>query len=290
MTDPINLDANANVVASALAAAEEHALVLDHQADGHLIVVAHPTDRQIQKLDLEQYLPAPTRQRGTIRALTAEGFVDAFAHRARGADDSVAAVYADIDNVKLVAVLNDDEAGATGWGDHRITYQPQHTPEWNHWVKRQGLHPQDKFAEALEGGELEIRNPSATVMLDLAQTFHASTTAKFKQAGRLKDGRTQLVYEEEIEAKAGEGEGIVDIPDSFTIEVRPFYGAEPVEVRCRLRYRLERGTLAIGYTIIRPDEIVRDSFVADVVGHVREALAGFPVVEAIPADPITPGR
>lgn len=273
-------------VAAALAAAEEHAQVLPDVEDGNLLIVARRTDRAIDTLDLERFLPAPTRPRGTVQALTAQGFVDAFTHRT--VDETPAVVYADVDAVRLVAVLNDDEADRPGWRDHRITYEPLLTPEWRHWAGHQGLGSQERFAQALEDGETEIRKPSATKMLELAQTFHASVGAKFKQAGRLRDGRTQLVYEEEIEATAGDG--MAEIPDTFTIEVRPFYGAKPVEVVCRLRYRLERGQLVIGYTIQRPDEIVRTSFETDVVGRVRDQLKGSPVIEASPADALQAGR
>jgi uncharacterized protein YfdQ (DUF2303 family) len=221
-----------------------------------------------------------------VKALTADGFVSAFDRRT--SDTTPATSYADIDNVRLVAVLNDDEDDQAGWRDHRITYQPQLTPEWKHWTASQGLGTQDRFARAIEDGETEIRNPSPTLMLDLAQTFTASVGAKFKKAGRLKDGRTQLTYEEEIEATAGEG--MAEIPDSFVIEVRPFFGAEPVLVTCRLRYTLARGDLQIGYMIHRPEEIVRTSFVTDVVEQVREALAGFTVIEGVPADPTAAGR
>jgi uncharacterized protein YfdQ (DUF2303 family) len=271
-------------VAAALDAAQDLAIELADENDA--LVVAHRLDVVLEHIDTEKYQPTPTRQRGTVKALTAEGFVKAFQHRT--VDETQATVYADHGHTTLVAVLNDDEAENPGWRDHRITFTPELTPEWQHWVNHQGLTDQAKFAQALEDGEFEIREPSATRMLDLAQTFQASTSARFKVAGRLKDGRTQLVYEEEIDAKAG-GEGMVDIPDTFTIEVRPFYGAEPKLVTCRLRYRLGGGHLAIGYTIVRPDDVIRDAF-ADVVGFVIDELAGWPLVEGVPAQPVTPGR
>lgn len=278
-------------VAAALAAAQPLAQIIDHHAGDSVIVTATPSSGgsvTTHYHDLERYLPVPERQRGTVRAFTADGFVAAFEQRT--VDGSLATVYADLDRCRLTAVLNDDVDNVAGWRDHRIAYQPQLTPEWQHWTAHQGLVSQAEFAAALEEGETELVDPAPTVMLEIAQTFHASTSAKFKQHGRLRDGRTQLVYEEDIDAKAGDGEGLVTIPDTFTIRVRPFYGAEPVDVTCRLRYRVERGDLRIGYTIHRPDEVVRTSFLADVVGQVRDALPGWPVIEAAPADPLTPGR
>lgn len=241
-------------------------------------------DRQISTVDLERYQDGPVRHRGALKALTADGFIELFGRRAT----VESTVYADVDRTELVAVLNDDTDIAAGWRDFRLTFKPQLTPAWQHWVSHQGLRPQAEFAKAIEDGETEISNPSPTAMLDLAQQFQASTTAKFKRAGRLRDGRTQLTYEEEIEATAGEG--LVEIPESFTIWVAPFYGAEPVDVACRLRYRIDRGDLTIGYTIHRPDEIVRRSFANDVLRTVEDSLPDHLVVAAVPAGPVTAGR
>lgn len=278
--------ADASGVSAALEAAQAHAQVLDANDEQNVYVVATRDDRRIHEIDLERYEDAPVRSRGTVRTFTAEGFLTSFRQLVGG--ERPATVYADPDQCRLVAVLNDDEAGNPGWRDHRIELDLKTTPEWSLWTGRQGLGPQARFAEVIEEGETEIVEPSATVMLEIAQTFHASTGAKFKQHGRLRDGRTQLSYEEEIEATAGEG--LVDIPESFTIEVRPFYGADPVAVQCRLRYRLERGALTIGYQIHRPDDVRRTSFATDVVDHIREQLKGFVVVEGTPAEALRPGR
>lgn len=267
----------ASDVAAALDAARANVEVIPHEAAPSVLVIAQRDDVSVNIVDLEEFLDRPTRRKGTLRALTAAGFVRAV-QRLEG-EPSV--VYADIDATRLVAVLNDDDGATPGWRDLRVTYEPEQTPEWKHWIAGQGLGDQGAFAATLEGGETEIRDPSATSMLDLAQTFHASTSAKFKQAGRMRDGRVQLAYEEEIEATAGEG--LVAIPEKFTIEVRPFYGAEPRTIECKLRYRLDRGELRIGYTIHRPEEILRDAFIADVVeGTV--ALAGLTTLDARPAE------
>lgn len=277
-------------VAAALAAAEPAIKVLDRRDDDLFdpLVVARRQDHVVDTLDLEGFAETPGRQRGVVTALTADGFITTFEARTlgRGEDSPEAAIYADIDQVELVAVLNDDYANTAGWRDHRITYKPTLTPEWKLWVAGQDLGPQSRFAETIEAGEREIVHPSATEMLDLAQTFHASTSAKFKMHGRLRDGRTQVTYEEEVDATAGV-DGEAKIPAEFTLKMRPFYGAEPVEVRARIRFRLLRGALEIGYFLDRPDEVLRSSFVADVVDHVAAELPKAPMLHARPAGPTT---
>lgn len=275
-------------VAAALDAARPNTEILDTIDMAAAQLVAWRTDVHLEVHDLERYFPFPARSRGTRIAVTAAGFVATLRAVHNDGDPLGAAIYADPDACRLVAILDDDDIEGPGWRQHRVDYTPQSTPEWRLWVEGQGLQPQDKFAATIEAGESEIHTPSATVMLELAETFHASTSAKFKQAGRRRDGRTQLVYEEEVEAAAGEG--MVDIPDRFTIEVRPFYGANPVLVDCRLRYRLVRGELTIGYTIHRPDEVRRQSFLTDVIGHVTAELPAWPLLEAKAPAPVTDPR
>lgn len=276
-----NIDATLETIAAgsdvgaALDAARPNVDLLVDRDD--LLVSVTRNDTFTTAHDMEKWGGSPTRHRGTRKALTAEGFIAL----ADELGTATTRVYADIDGLNLVAVLNDDASVLPGWRDHRVTFAPTATPEWTHWISNVGLHKQDKFAQIIEDGETEIRTPTATVMLDLAETFNASTQAKFKQAGRRRDGRVQFAYEEDIEATAGDG--LVEIPPTFTVELRPFYGATPVLVECKLRYRLERGDLSIGYAIHRPEEIQRQAFLTDVVARVLDAVS-VPVIDAIPAD------
>lgn len=287
--------ADASGVQAALDAAVPHVEVVETPAAGHsVVVVAYRNDRTVAQLDLERYLTGPTRARGTLQVFTADGFVTAYRQRTFEDDPDgnpgPTVSYADPDRCRLVAVLNDDHPGSPGWRDHRIELTLKPTPEWELWSGGQGLGSQEHFAEVIEAGEKEIVDPSPTVMLDIAQTFHASMGAKIKRANRLRDGRTQFVYDEDIEASAGAA-GELTIPDKFTIRVRPFYGAQPVDVECRLRYRVDRGgAFVIGYTMDRADEVRRESFATDVLGQVREAIPNATIVEGVPGEPTQAGR
>lgn len=277
---------DSDVAAALEAAVDHHEPVVDVN---NAYVVAHRNDRTVTHVDLEQYLDRPVRQRGTVKALTAAGFVAAVVQRSQEPDGlGPAVVYADADRCGLVAVLNDDHVLTAGWRDHRVQLALAATPEWTHWTSRQGLGSQTRFAETIEDGEYEIVEPSATTMLEIAQTFQATTGARFKQRGRLKDGATQFTYEEDIEASAGSGEPL-RIPDRFTIAVRPFFGVEARQVECRIRFRVSSDGLQIGYQMHRPDDVRRNAF-AEVVDTVREALAGYTVIEGTPAEPVRAGR
>lgn len=261
-------------VAAALDAAEPSVRVEAIDAEVDAVVIASPVGATHAVVNLEKYRNVPWRPRGTVRAVSADGFIAAV-----GVRGGTGTLYADPDACKLVAVLNDD-----GWRDDRVDLDLRATPEWTLWTTNQGLKAQSAFAVVIEEGAEEIVTPSSVTMLELAQTFHASTSAKFKQAGRLQDGRTQFTYEEEIDAKAGDG-GALSIPAEFTLALRPFFGADRIEVKARLRYRLSRGELQIGYFLHRADDVRRAAF-DDVTAKVSGAL-DLPLVAGSPASPVT---
>lgn len=289
MTDPTKFEFNSDV-AAALWAAGDRAQIIAHEAGPSVLVTACRDDVTVRHDDLERYFPEPARARGTVKVFTAEGFCTAYQHRTVDDARYGAVVYADPDTCRLIAVLDDDYGAHPGWREHRVQLDLKPTDEWKLWESHQGYRTQEDFAEVIEAGENEIVEPSATTMLDIAQTFHATMGAKIKRANRLSDGRTQFVYDEDIEATAGVG-GETTIPATFTIRVRPFLGAEPVQVECRLRYRVERGgAFKIGYQMDRPDEVKRESFARDVLDQIRVTLPDATLIEGVPADATEPGR
>lgn len=266
----------------------------DPEDEPDLLVIATRRDYDREVVNLERLRFKPNRSRGTVTALSADGLVKALLLRNAGTVDEgdPVVLYADLENCKLTAILNDDVVGsetkddAAAWRDYRIELLLRPTLEWQHWMGQQGPGSQTRFAETIELGEAEIFEPSAAVMLDLAQTFVASTGAKFKQAGRLSDGRQQFSYEEDTDAKAG-ADGSMAVPTEFTIAVRPFYGAlHSYPVRARLRWRLQQGALTIGYQLHRPEEVQQLAF-SEMVSHVME-LTQAPCVEGRPPDPTKP--
>jgi uncharacterized protein YfdQ (DUF2303 family) len=276
-------------VASALDAAEKHAQIVDTTDDSTVLVIARRNDRIIDQLDLERYEDQPVRPRGTVKALTADGFITTYQRRA-DADNKLATIYANPDACRLVAVLNDDHWNdGAGWRDHRIQLDLQPTPEWAHWTGHQGLGSQQRFAETIDEGQDEIvGTPNATIMLEIAQKFEASVGGKFRQEGNIADGSAAFAYEETVDAKVGEG--LIPVPKTFTVKLRPFYGAEPRKVEARVRYTCRGGELKIGYVLHKPDEAKREAFVTDVLGSLETALEGATIIEGVPADPTPAGR
>lgn len=233
-----------------------------------------PPDFSFETLDTEAWAETPRRPSGTVQVHDATGFVRSVNRRAgefEGGRDVV--LYADEERKALVAILNDD--GTAGgdmladWRDYRIELALRPRPEWLHWKGKSGAFlDQQKFAEHIEDGLLELVSPPAADAIELAQSFEATSNARFKSGVRLHNGVTQFAYEEDVDAKAGAG-GLLAIPTELKLLVAPFYGSARFEVTARFRYRLPRGggNLELGYVLNRPDDVERAAFtkIADVV-------------------------
>jgi uncharacterized protein YfdQ (DUF2303 family) len=250
-------------------------------AEGRAAALVHRDDVSIREIDLDQYAERPIRSSTKITVTSALGFNEAVIDRWTSDDTNHPVVYVDEANAGLVAVLNDDGPGGPGWRDHRVSLRLTPTTEWQHWAGRQGLKDQESFARTIQMGEGEIVNPSPATLLEIAQTFHATTSANVRLAKRLRDGRTQIVYEEDQTATAGEG-GTLEIPEMFELSMRPFYGSDLWKIQARIEWALKLGTLQIGYQLVRPEDVLRQAFLK-MIEAVKDELPGDAVfVEGLP--------
>jgi uncharacterized protein YfdQ (DUF2303 family) len=219
--------------------------------------VVVPAGAELRVLDLENRLDRPSRLRGTVAVATVDSLV---AYVKDHHDDEETTLWVHPTSGAVVAVLNDHSvAGPASWGDHRAALTLIQTAQWLRWRELDGvLGDQQTFAEHIEDGASEIVSPDAATMLEIAQSFHAHTSAAFRQANRLQDGAVSLLYDENVEAKAGQ-RGELQVPAEFVLAVAPFVGEDPYKITARLRYRLSGGNLRIGYKLDRPDEVIRDA-------------------------------
>lgn len=207
--------------------------------------------------DLERFADYPLRKRGTVTVRDARSFST---YLGKHEVDGDTEIFADPGTFELVAVLDSHGRGLAGWREHRLVLGLAHTPAWKAWAKldRQLL-PQQQFAEHLEDRLVDVVRPSGADMLELAQTFHATKAAAFESSQRLSTGEVQLSYKEDVEAKAGRA-GRLSIPETFDLALVPFEGAKAYKVTARLRYRLHDAHLVIGYTLERPEDVLRAAF------------------------------
>lgn len=233
--------------------------------------VVVPDGYQHRVVDLTDNLESPEHITGTVHLQTVADFAR---YVARHDSITTTTLWANIESGEIVAVLDDhgsdgdDELGIAGWGKHRAKLSLTPTEEWQHWSLMTGQSmTQERFAEHIEDGLREIREPTGAEMLEIAQTLKGSLKAEWKSAKRLHDGTVQMVYVEEATTTAGGG-GDLAIPERFKLGIAPFVGEEKYSVEARLRYRMEGGKVTLGYKLDRPDEVVRDA-----IKHIADRLA-----------------
>ncbi|VTU38461.1 hypothetical protein H4CHR_04431 [Variovorax sp. PBS-H4] len=233
----------------------------------HHVIVPERFTRVDLTADVEKAEAAPYRKKGTVVLGDVASFL-AFA----ADQDSVKTgyIYADVDSRTLVAIFNDSKAGP-GWRDHRATFKAELTPEARRWLEHDGAakaFTQTEFAEFIEDNFADLQGDDAQNLLTVATTIAATSGINFSSAKRLQDGQTQLVYNEVIDAAAGQN-GELKIPKTFTLGLRLFKNGDGYALTARLKYRLHSGNVKFWYELDRPERAVEDAF----KGYVAEVSA-----------------
>lgn len=224
-----------------------------------------PHDFMVAQPDLSAWRERPSRKTGNKSLSTLDSFI-AYVQRHKTPDTTV---WAHRNSGRVVAVFDDhsaydetpseDDHLTAGWQQHTATLQLEHTPEWLYWKAKDGmLLSQTDFVEHIEGGLMEIIEPDAADVLEVAQTFNATTGATFRSSVRLQSGQQQLQYDEEVQASAGV-HGEITVPTRFVLALSPWEGEEARSVLARLRFRVSSGKLSLGYFLDRPDRVIRES-------------------------------
>ncbi len=213
--------------------------------------------------------PAPRRKSGTVQLGDLNSLLQYMADQ--GAQD-IGYVYADPDRRTITAVFN-DQKGSPGWRDHRAEYTAALTPEAKRWLENNSKElSQMEFAEFIEDNLADLHGAEGETLLAVATTIVASTGINFSSARRLDNGQTQLIYNENIDARAG-ADGSLVIPKTFTLGLRLFKNGEGYKLTARLKYRLHGQAVKFRYELDRPEKALEDAF-AGYVEQVRNATVG----------------
>ncbi|MBT2508854.1 DUF2303 family protein [Streptomyces sp. ISL-98] len=242
-------------------------------------VYAFHTRQGVHKVDLTgpEHTGTPPRKQGTTTVRDATSFAAYFDKHA----DSDTEVYADAERLTITAVLDAHQADTARWSGHRLTLALRTTDAWKQWKELDGkLVSQEQFAEFLEDHLPELLEPAAAEMLEIAQSFQATSKVDFKSGTRLATGQRQFEYVETVTAKAGQ-KGQLTIPETFIVGLVPFDGSQGYKVTARLRHRIVDTQLRIGYKLERPGDILATAF-GDVVTAIGEAIEQ-PVMNGSPA-------
>lgn len=238
-------------------------------------------DGGVKTIDLtgDEYADSPRRKRGRVVVRDAASFLAYWGKHS----DPGSEVYANRDALAVTAVLDAHGTDEPRFGDHRVVLQLKHSESFAAWQEKSGklLH-QTVFAEFLEDHRADIQSPPAAELLELAQTFQATTKVTFRSASALKSGQRQLEYVEETSASAG-AKGAITIPDDFQLALAVFEGATVADaVTARLRYRIDRdGKLGLMFILDQLPDVINAAF-EGVVAAVEEGVT-VPVLRGAPA-------
>ena len=178
-------------------------------------------------------------------------------------------VWADLDARKVTAILD----GQAGWRQNRAVLELQHSSEWADWAKIDNqLLEQTVFAEFVEDHISSIAEPDAGRLIDIAQTLRGHVDTQWKQQKLLANGQTAFVWEERVEAKAGQ-KGDLAIPNELTLALRPFQGSDPVGVTARFRFRPSADGIRLGIRLVERERVLEGAF-AEIVTDIDEAIPG----------------
>ena len=246
------------------------------------VAIMAPPEWDIHHIDPtrieEAVLPRPRRHRGDLQVENVASFIDAVQDRVL--DGNPPTLWASQKSMSIVAVLNGAHGDVTGFGDYRVTARIERSQEWQQWLAGSGTFmSQDAFADFVEDHLPEFLEPSQADMLELAQTFTATSHMHFKRATSTQSGVVSLQADATESAAAGK-DGRLDIPERFKFGVRLFVGGEVVAVSARFRYRIGReGDLLMGWRLDQPEELERTLF-DELVEQAGEVL-GRPVIRGV---------
>src|SRR5262249_14866265 len=127
----------------------------------------------------DQYLDQPMRKTGVVTVTDVPSFLALYAKHA----SPDAEAYADRTRGTITPILDAHTpyGGVPQWQGHRVVLQLKHTEAFQAWAAVNGkMMGQLAFAEHIEDRRADIVEPTAAAVLELAQTFQATTKVDFK--------------------------------------------------------------------------------------------------------------
>jgi hypothetical protein len=161
-----------------------------------------------------------------------------------------------------------DAPSPAGWRDHTATLTLTRSDDWDDWTLRDGKWlSQSDFAEFVEAHLPNFIDPRGADVLEMAQEFRARKSVRFDSSQRVKSGQTKITWHEDIDAKVGKGS--IDIPDILTLAMQVYERGETFGLTARLRYRINDGSLMLGFVLDRPRDVLMAAF-----DGIRQEISG----------------
>jgi uncharacterized protein YfdQ (DUF2303 family) len=229
----------------------------------------------LPELKFNKHAARPQRIEASVRVFDPASFGEYY----RQFSDADSRVFADEQKRSVVAVL-DYHAEEPRWGQHRLTLELRHSEEWMTWAGRNNKQmSQQEFSEFLEQSSMDIVDPNPASIVEIARDLQGTTEVEFGSGLRMQDGQVRFKYTEQTKTTVGASQ--ITVPDSFTLGIPVFIGANPGRLKALLRHRCKEGKLTFWYTLIRPEQYIREAFTA-----ARDLIAsdlGIAIINGVPA-------
>lgn len=221
--------------------------------EGNPLYAALPEDVRIH--DLEAYLPAPRRQRGTVVLHDPASF----GRFVKGQHIPGTMLFAHFNDASFTAVFNPGDPADPNFGDHRAFLRLRLSRQWKAWASmHKNWKTQHDFAEFLQDQLEDVVEPAAADLLAVAQNLQAKKNVNYKSGINLANGAIQFEYDEQVEAK---GKGFIEVPEVFVIGVPVYEGGESYRIRVRLRWRITgEKQLVFRVDLAEHDRVVEDAY------------------------------
>ncbi len=262
-------------LAETLAREMKTPLEIASEPNGNIKRVALPPGWKLEERDDDaKLLDVPRRKLAKVKLHDPESFIG-YTKRHGSLTDSTVWCVADYraGKVSFLAILNDhgEDADAQNWRDHRATFQPEFSEEWNRWI---GEHKQPfsqaEFASFIEDNLKDIASvegqPTGAQMLEMALTFEANQDMRFKSAIRLQSGGVQMSFTQDDDAQTLQK---MQVFDRFSVGFPVFWNGDAYRIDARLRYRVREGKLTFWYELIRQDKVL-ESATQTLIEQIRE--------------------
>lgn len=165
-----------------------------------------------------------------------------------------------------------DMAPTPGWCQHRATFVPVMTPEWQRFIAKNLVRMnQTALLEFIEENLSLIVTPPGAALLELVGSLEGKKNANFASATRLQNGQVRLVYNEEVTLKSvtNTHEDHVDFPAEVRAGISPFEGSPAYALKARMRYRIENRQLVFWFEIVDLHLVMKDA-VEGIVAVIEE--------------------
>lgn len=212
--------------------------------------------------DCERLLPKPIRKRGTATFTSAKSFVR---YVNEHKTDSSRIFAHETPKISFTAIL-DFHGKDASWGEHTARFSPEFSPAWLRWTAAIGKPMnQAAFAEFIERNVSDITAPKGAVVLEIAENLTAKCDVRFDQKMGVADGKTRLVFEEDITVSGGGksiATGSLDLPRAITTSIPVFVGSQSDDILWRIRPSVRERQLVFSIECPYLSDIIEKQFAA----------------------------